>query len=187
MTRLTGSFEWQACDYYWASISSPFEAQHSKWNPNLVDDDDYISHWIFVREKFPATPLKSRVSLCSQRNGQGNRKFRKEEEQDAHTLCAVRPPQFSPSEEPLLRLRLPCCPPQEIQLEWEGAAPKDDGNRADEVPEECAEEVQERLPGRYSSCSEEKGCCCCFLISFQSPLNSNSVLFSIWFLFCLSW
>ncbi|KAK3030699.1 hypothetical protein RJ639_034875, partial [Escallonia herrerae] len=34
----------------------------------------------------------------------GNRELREEEEQDAHAVCEVRPPQLPPPEEPLLSL-----------------------------------------------------------------------------------
>ncbi|KAK2982629.1 hypothetical protein RJ640_015008 [Escallonia rubra] len=49
--------------------------------------------------------------------GKGNRELREEEEQDAHAVCEVRPPQLPPPEEPLLRLCLPCRPrPQMLKL-----------------------------------------------------------------------
>ena len=38
---------------------------------------------------------------------EGNREFRKEEEQESHSLCQMWPSQFPHPEEPLLRLRLP--------------------------------------------------------------------------------
>ena len=39
--------------------------------------------------------------------GEGNRKLRKEKEQDSHSVCEVWPSQLSPSEESLLRLCFP--------------------------------------------------------------------------------
>ena len=47
------------------------------------------------------------IAVCFVFSGEGNREFRKEEEQDTHTVCEVRPPQLPLAEEPLLRLRLP--------------------------------------------------------------------------------
>ncbi|KAG6384199.1 hypothetical protein SASPL_156003 [Salvia splendens] len=57
------------------------------------------------------------ASLRVMFSDEGNREFRKEEEQDTHTLCEVRPPQLPFAEEPLLRLRLSRCSQEDIANE----------------------------------------------------------------------
>ncbi|KAK3016376.1 hypothetical protein RJ639_005369 [Escallonia herrerae] len=69
--------------------------------------------------------------------GKGNRKLREEEEQDAHTLCEMRPPQLPPPEEPLLRL----------QLECEGNSKEDHRNWSYEVPPSSSPQVPKRFLG----------------------------------------
>ncbi|CAH9052801.1 unnamed protein product [Cuscuta europaea] len=68
---------------------------------------------------------KSRCSACAYpaartRKWEGNREFREEEEQDSHSLREVWPPELPSAEEPMLRLCLPCCPHEKVQLECEG-------------------------------------------------------------------
>ncbi|KAK1264702.1 hypothetical protein QJS04_geneDACA023596 [Acorus gramineus] len=83
-------------------------------------------------------------------------KLREEEEQDAHSVREVRPPQLPPSEEPLRRLRLPGRPHPQIQLERESDKEKDHRHWQDEVPPPPPPPLQVQLPRRYGSCSKEE-------------------------------
>ncbi|KAL0804125.1 hypothetical protein Bca101_096615 [Brassica carinata] len=67
----------------------------------IFDSHASISNYLY------APSLSSSCFLILLIADEGNGEFRKEEEQESHSLCQMWSPQFPHPEEPLLRLRLP--------------------------------------------------------------------------------